>query len=364
MKLSLCMIVKNEEEVLERALKSAQPVADEIIIVDTGSTDKTEEIAKKFTDKVFNFAWVDDFSLARNYSFSKATCDYIIWLDADDEISEENQQKLINLKKSMDGSVDVYFLKYAFPTIDNSNSLEYFRERIIKNNNTMKWADPVHEFIEINGKIEYVDIAIHHKKIKPAATNRNLNIYEKYILKGSELTPRQKFYYARELYYNGKMFDAVKILENFLVDGLGWLENNIEASIVLAKCYVAIGKHVQALKTLFASFIYDYPRAEVLCEIGTIFMLIKNYKNAIPWLKLAAKCKPNVRRGGFVLPQCYDIVPYLQLCVCYFNLNEISLAIKYNEKAKKVDANNDSVKVNTLFFDELSKKKSKEKKIK
>ena len=82
------MIVKDESAVLERALNCAKQLADEIVIVDTGSKDNTKQIAQKFTDKVFDFVWQDDFSAARNFSFSKATCDYQMWLDADDVISE------------------------------------------------------------------------------------------------------------------------------------------------------------------------------------------------------------------------------------------------------------------------------------
>ena len=74
--ISLCMIVRDEEDVLERCLNSAADLVDEIIIVDTGSTDRTREIAQKFTDKVLSFPWIDDFAAARNFSFSQATCDY------------------------------------------------------------------------------------------------------------------------------------------------------------------------------------------------------------------------------------------------------------------------------------------------
>ena len=78
MNLSLCMIVKNEEEVLARCLESARPLVEEIVIVDTGSTDRTKEIAAQFTDRIFSFEWTDDFSAARNFSFSKAHGDYIL----------------------------------------------------------------------------------------------------------------------------------------------------------------------------------------------------------------------------------------------------------------------------------------------
>ena len=70
---SLCMIVKNEEDVLERCLKSVAGLVDEIIIVDTGSTDRTREIATHFTNQIFDFPWQDDFSAARNEAFSHAS---------------------------------------------------------------------------------------------------------------------------------------------------------------------------------------------------------------------------------------------------------------------------------------------------
>ena len=69
---------KNEVDVLERCLESADELVDEIIIVDTGSTDRTRKIAARFTDKIFDFPWRDDFSAARNESFSHASMDYCI----------------------------------------------------------------------------------------------------------------------------------------------------------------------------------------------------------------------------------------------------------------------------------------------
>ena len=81
--ISLCMIVKNEEKILARCLDSIGDLVDEIIIVDTGSEDGTMEIAARYTDKVYDFKWSQDFAEARNFSFSKAKCDYIYSADAD-----------------------------------------------------------------------------------------------------------------------------------------------------------------------------------------------------------------------------------------------------------------------------------------
>src|SRR3990167_8792325 len=94
--ISLCMITKNEEKWLEQCLNSVKEIVDEIIIVDTGSTDKTKEIAKKFNAKFFDFKWIGDFSAARNESLNHATKDWILVLDADETIAKEDLEKIKN----------------------------------------------------------------------------------------------------------------------------------------------------------------------------------------------------------------------------------------------------------------------------
>lgn len=96
---SLCMIVKDEEEVLGRCLESVKNVVDEIIIADTGSKDRTKEIARQYTDKVYDFEWKDDFSAARNFSLSKGTKDYLMWIDADDVLPEKSVWEMLKLKE-------------------------------------------------------------------------------------------------------------------------------------------------------------------------------------------------------------------------------------------------------------------------
>ena len=93
-KISLCMIVKNEAAILSRCLDSVCDLMDEIIIVDTGSTDDTKAVAAKYTDRIYDFAWNNDFSAARNFSFSLANMDYIYAPDADEILDEENRKRL------------------------------------------------------------------------------------------------------------------------------------------------------------------------------------------------------------------------------------------------------------------------------
>lgn len=108
--ISLCMIVKNEEKFLEQCLLSVKDLVNEIIVVDTGSSDKTKEIALKFTDKIFDFNWCDDFSAARNVSLKHATCDWILVLDADETISKKDCDVVKQLVETADSNTSAFYL--------------------------------------------------------------------------------------------------------------------------------------------------------------------------------------------------------------------------------------------------------------
>lgn len=128
--ISLCMIVKNEEVHLARCLDSVAKLVDEIIIVDTGSTDRTTEIASAYTQNVYSYPWKDDFSDARNYSFSKASMDYCMWMDADDVLEETEWDKFLQLKQTLSMDTDMVMMKYN-TSFDEAGkpSFSYFRER-------------------------------------------------------------------------------------------------------------------------------------------------------------------------------------------------------------------------------------------
>ena len=131
--LTLCMIVKNEEAVLERILNPVSEIVDEILIADTGSSDRTKELAGQYTSLVFDFPWCNDFSAARNFLVEKVHTDYWMWLDADDILNEENLEKLKLLKASLDKKVDVVMMDYAAGfDADEKVIFSYYRERILK----------------------------------------------------------------------------------------------------------------------------------------------------------------------------------------------------------------------------------------
>lgn len=352
--ISLCMIVKNEELTLKRCLKCVKDIADEIIIVDTGSTDKTKEIAYEFTDKVYDFKWCDDFSKARNYSFSKATKEYIMWLDADDVILEKDIIKLKYLKEHLDKNADIVMLKYDLNIDSNGTpALSYYRERLLKRKNNYKWISPIHEVIELKGNILKEDISITHKKEKSYDPTRNLKIFEKMLENGSNLDSRQTFYYARELYYNEDYDKALKYFNIFLNDKNGWIENKISACLDLYYLYMKINNEDMALDSLFRSFRFDIPRAEICCNIANFFLEKNNFNVAIYWYKEASTRIFDVSKGGFYIKDCYDYIPYIGLCVCYDKLGEHDIANYYNDLAGKIKPDDKAYIHNFKYFKEL-----------
>lgn len=349
--ISLCMIVKDEEDVINRVLTCASKFADEIIIVDTGSKDKTKEICKKFTDKIFNFEWCDDFSLARNFSFSKATKDYIMWLDADDYITEQNIQKIIELKNSNDPA-DVYMFKYVMGFVDGTPTFEFFRERIVKNNCGFEWSGFVHEAITPHGNIKYTNIEIEHRKQKSSDSKRNLKLYRKAQNLGKKFSPREQYYYSRELYYNGYYKKAIKELKKYFKLNDKFTPNIVGAYLIIAECYFVLQDYLNAQIYIFKSIKNFLPNAETCCMTARIFESLNSTSQAILWYNIALITPKD--SSGFVQKDFYDYIPYMELCRLYYPLN-FEKSKDYFFKAKKLKPNSAEVKYNSKFFESTTK---------
>lgn len=354
--ISLCMIVRDEEDVIRRCLDSVADLVEEIVIVDTGSTDRTKEFAAEYTKKIYDFSWIDDFAAARNFAFDQGTMDYLMWLDADDVFMEQDRQEFIRMKANLTPEIDVVMLRYNTGFDVNGNvTFSYYRERIIRNHAGMKWKGPVHEVIETYGNIIYAQCAVTHWKLHPSDPDRNLRIFETMLGKGESLDPRQQFYYGRELYYHHRYRDALRVFEQFLAEGQGWLENKIDACRHCALCWDALGSREKALEALFRSFIYDLPRAELCCDVARHFFDWENWERAAYWYQRALECRRDDSRGAFVLPDAYGYIPYIQLCVCLSKLGREEEAELYNERAAAFKPDSPSVAHNRTYFASLKK---------
>lgn len=347
MSLSVCMIVKDEEAVIARCLNCVSKFADEIIVVDTGSTDNTVEEVKKFTDEIYFFKWCGDFSAARNFSLEKASCNYVMWLDADDWISDESCDEIRRLVK--DGEFDMAFLPYAAAFDGDTPSFVYYRERIFKRSGNYRFNGAVHEVVTPSGKIIYSSARINHKKIKSSEPLRNLKIYQRSISEGKTLDERSEFYYGRELLFNGMLRESVAVLEHFLTRE-GWIENKIEACIDLFKAYSALGENNKAINSLLRSLLLATPRSEVCCLLCGYFCEKGEIEPAIYWYKSALNCVNDGKNGAFINLDYCGYIPNMQLCVLHYRLGEYVTANEFNEAAGKLKPDSKEYLFNKNYF--------------
>lgn len=351
--ISLCLIVKNEEHVLARCLDSVRDIMDEIIIVDTGSTDRTKEIAGRYTDQIYDFPWVDDFAAARNYAFSKATMEYTLWLDADDVVLEEDREKLRQLKKTLDTSIDAVNMHYAL-AYDQYGYAVYSlrRNRLVRTCRHFPWIGAVHEYLGVSGVVQNSDIVITHKG-DHRDTDRNLRIYENRLARGEEFGARDLYYYANELLEHQQYGKASKYYSKFLAQDEGWVEDKITACGKLADCNNALGHSDEERLAILKSFNYDSPRAEFCCRLGYQDLQAGKYKQAAFWYKLATELEQPGEIWGPISHAAWTWLPHLQLCVCYDRLGQYELAYQHNELARTFVPDDPRVLHNKKYLEDI-----------
>lgn len=280
---SLCMIVKNEAENLADCLKSVGDFADEIIVVDTGSTDRTVEIAESLGARVEHFAWIDDFAAARNESIRYATGGWIFWMDADDRLSPPDVNRLKQAVVS--GEADVYACGVVGNTADNERirtTAHHFR--LFRNGLGLKFVYPLHEDLALRQAhrpvtIAYTNIHIEHTgyDIDPAQfkakARRNLGIIEQYLAREPD-NLRWQHHLGLTLLILGEHRRALTALQT-VINGGGAGLNPIElyyAYLNLAVAYVKFNQLQQAEATFLAA-LEKYPQRQHLLIAAGVFYI-------------------------------------------------------------------------------------------
>ena len=329
MTLGLCMIVRDEAAVLGRCLDSAAGLCDEIVIVDTGSEDRTKEIARRYTDRVYDYAWRQDFAAARNFCFAQATADYLLWLDADEVLLPRDADALRALKGHLDA--DAVCLRTVIPDADGNCALTFARTRIVRRACGFRWQGRVHEDLCAGGNIAHADIAVTHLRGPKRDPFRNLKILARTFADGEVPNARQTYYFARELCDCGMPRTAADVFAHFL-RGEGWVEDKIAACEALARCFAACGRPKSRLRALLHSFVYAPPRAEMCCALGDTWREEGRFADAAAWYALAVQVGPT-RGSGFARPDCAGYIPCMWLCVCFHALGDARRACAWNERA-------------------------------
>ncbi|MCG7853323.1 MAG: glycosyltransferase, partial [Methanosarcinaceae archaeon] len=326
--ISLCMIVKNEEQHLAKCLKSLKPVVDEMIVVDTGSTDMTRDIARVFGARVYDFEWRDDFSEARNYSVSKASGKWIFVMDADEVISPLDHDSLRKLaRKSTSNPVAYSFMTRNYSTRVNligfvTNDGKYHHEeagtgwmpsvkvRLFQNDRRITFEYPVHEKVEPSLRktgieVKRCNIPVHH--------------YGK--VKGEDITCKGEVYYQmgrKKLDETGDDIDAIRELA-VQAEILGKQEEAIElwerlitlkpdtpiAYVNMATVYLKLDKYEDACKAAKCAVELAPHMKEALNNYGLCELYLGNVKQTILVVNKILEQEPEYLSGQFLLAVAY-----------------------------------------------------------
>ncbi len=320
--ISLCMITKNEENYLEQCIDSVKDIVDEIIIVDTGSTDKTKETAKKLGAKIFDFKWTDDFSAARNESLKHATKDWILVLDADEVLEKNHLNKIIELIGNKNDCAGFAleqrsYIKHFFEgALKNNSSFElvknypfyipHFLVRLFKNYLGIHFKHKIHELaedtiIEKNLKYKKIDVAIHHfGSVKDEnVINEKTEQYSKIILKQLEENSKSARY-------------------------------NYQA----ARMYLGRNEFSNALKYFEKTAKIDTNYKLVFSEIAKIYLQMNDKNRAIEYFKKSVQQHPD------------NPSPANNLAVVYMSIGKFNEAKKILEEQLKKHPDNDALKYN------------------
>jgi len=324
--LSLTVIMRDEEVHVRQLLSTAHLYADEIVVVDTGSTDRTKEEAAKYTTQVHDFVWCDDFSAARNYGIERCTKDFVMWLDADDVVREEDAHRIRSLI-SQGVSWDVVILPYH-TSHDASGRTTNFtrRERIFRNRRGFAFQYPIHECLKYpdNAVIDINDtINVHHFNLKRREPSnvRNLRILTKAVegeyrrdfrmwwLLAAEEAPEKSILYYR------------KVLQEFS----HLLEPSLQSEICVqfARKLITTGRADEALQVLGRAIIlFPLWREPYFCA-GQVLWQGKRYPEALQMIQIAGTIPPPARGIANLDSRIYDGDEYYEwLFLAHYQLND------------------------------------------
>ncbi|MEK3789571.1 glycosyltransferase family 2 protein [Paenibacillus sp. FSL K6-1230] len=332
--ISLCMIVKNEERTLERCLNSIQGIVDEIIIVDTGSTDRTLEIAQQFNAKIYNFEWTSNFSDARNYAIQYATGDYILSLDAD-EYLDENSKKL--LLEPLNAAY--YFLRIRnlirAGIVDTHSFIRLFSRGV-----GYIYKGAIHEQINIldfpEAKGDGIPVYINHDG------------YNKVIIESKDKNDRNMKIIEEELKVNPTAFGYFNLGTQF--KSIGEMDKAVQAFsksyslnsdtvfapkliIYLVQCLTDLSRYEEALQVLQDSTqLYPF-YTDLYYQMGIVYKKCEYWKDAE---RTFLKCLELGEVSDHLFSSLEGVGSYLahaHLAEIYIQLNQPELARKYIVKS-------------------------------
>jgi glycosyltransferase involved in cell wall biosynthesis len=323
---SLCLIVKDEEKHLARCLASAAPVVDEIVVVDTGSVDRTREIAEIFGARVYDHRWGNDFAQARNQYLQHAQGHWILVLDADEVLSALDYEKIRRtVAQPPELAYTVVTRNYTakantigwqpnqgqYPAEEAGNGwVPTWKVRLFPNDPRIRYHFPVHEFVEPSLKqigmpcVQW-EVPVHHYgKLDDEKTKRKNDIYYELGIRKLEETGNDP-HALREMAVQAGVLEhfeeAIDLWRRFL----GLCPDVGEAYINLSTAYFGAGRYDEAAQAAHQAMALAPAMTESAYNLAVIQMHRGHIEQAIALMENVVASQPDYQPARFVLTACY-----------------------------------------------------------
>lgn len=351
MKISACVIAKNEENNIAACLASLQLIADEIIMVDTGSTDRTIEIAKQFHAEVYSYLWQDDFSAAKNFALDKAKGDWIIFLDADEYFTPETIGNVRDVIAKHASECDGYLVKMINIDVDDEENKpldSFFATRIFKNVKELRFWGKVHEELRFsNGRrkalyqVDETEIVLYHtgysQKRKRLKCQRNLKL----LLEELKENPQNVnlYRYLADVYYGLEDYEnAVKYAKFDIETGKKELSYASRSYRIISQALLQMHAPLSEQELYICKAIEAFPELpDFYVEYALLKYNSQDYDAAYTLLTKAVDLHEKYHEIETSLFLKKLPITYLMFGLLYQRKNDFSKAIDYYQKTLTLD---------------------------
>lgn len=354
MTVSVALIVRDEERTLGRCLDSLAGAVDEIVVVDTGSRDATKEVARRYTDRLFDFEWRDDFSAARQFAFDRATSDWVAWVDADDVVS--NAARIRPALDAAPPEVAGFEWRYVAGRDAWGNPLcEYWRERCVRNDGTFRWQGRVHEVLVPSAPRALArdhEVFVEHRpepSRAPEKRGRNLRILERERHEaGAGVEPRLLFYLANEYASAGRTRQALACYRKYLRVAT-WDDERYLAQIRLAGLLRALGRYEEAVEAGLAALKTCPHWPDAYFGLAETYYYLRDWHKVVHWCEVG-RAMPRPDTPLFVNPLDYSFNWIIFYTNALYHLGETREALGWTKRALAVRPDDAWHRENFLLF--------------
>jgi glycosyltransferase involved in cell wall biosynthesis/tetratricopeptide (TPR) repeat protein len=364
--LAVCLIVKNEERNILRCLESVRDVADEIIVVDTGSQDNTCRVAKSYGAKVRKYAWNDSFSEARNYSIKDIGSDWIFFLDADEVLENKSIEFLKNLK--LQPKAKAYYVKFLNMQSDTSEVVltEHYNLRLFNNNFGFKFTGAIHEQLQLNNNSEY------EKDISPVElrhygySKNNIEAGEKakrntgLLLKAIKKEPKNAFNYYNmgvNLHTEDKYREAIEYFDKTIevLNKTGSSANYLPFCLSYkSSCYCFIGNYCKAISEAKKALKLAPDFKVAYFNLANAYYFNNEFEKAAVNYKNAIEAEENIMFGGSYDKSVGSWKSYNGLGLAYLKILDFENAKECLEKAYMLQNKSPMIIINLAVLYKLT----------